>query len=85
MRSTHFLDSELETELKRMPKSKGDAIERLVEHRFIANCLKIGLTMQDLQELEYKDVAKIMICYLEDNNPKKERMATQQDIDKLFK
>lgn len=41
--------------------------------------------MQDLQELEYKDVAKIMVCYLQDNNPKKERMATQKDIDKLFK
>ena len=85
MRLTHFLDKELETALKKMPKSKGNVIETLVEHRFISNCLKIGLKLEDLKELEYKDVAKIMICYLEDNNPKKERMATQKDIDKLFK
>ena len=85
MRSTHFLDKELEEELRKMPKSNSQLKENLIEHRFIANCLKIGLTIKDLQELEYKDVAKIMICYLEDNNPKKEKMATQKDIDKLFK
>lgn len=79
------MDKELETELKKLPSSKAEIVDTLSEHRFIANCLKLGLRMQDLQELEYKDVAKIMVCYLQDNNPKKERMATQQDIDKLFK
>lgn len=44
----------------------------------------MGLTIQDLKELEYKDVAKIMLCYVDqDTNKKKTRKATQSDWDKL--
>lgn len=56
----------------------------LEEYSFIANCLKMGLTLQDLKELEYKDVMKIMLCYTDDPNDKnKTRKATQNDWDKL--
>lgn len=42
----------------------------------------MGLRIDDLKELEYKDVAKIMLCFVEKdkNKPKK---ATQSDWDKL--
>ena len=78
MRLTHFLDKELIEELKTKPNQNGEVL--FEEHNFIANCLKIGLTIQDLKELEYKDVAKIMLCYADDG---KTRKATQSDWDKL--
>ena len=55
----------------------------LEEHYFIATCLKIGLRIEDLERLKYKDVAKIMLCYAENGNSFNNR-ATQKDIDKLL-
>lgn len=44
----------------------------------------MGLTIQDLKELEFKDVAKIMLCYVDHETDKnKTRKATQSDWDKL--
>ena len=59
-----------------------DIEENLEEHRFLATCLKIGLRIEDLKELEYKDVAKMMLCFIEEKDGKK---ATQADIDKLLR
>lgn len=76
------MDDELTQELKKLPKGS-NSIDKLEDYRFIAHCLKIGLRLEDLKELEYKDVAKIMICYIDDNKPK-EKMATQNDIDRFL-
>lgn len=51
------------------------------EHQFIANCLKCGLTMNDLERYQHKDIAKILICYARENS--KKRVATQKDWDRL--
>lgn len=79
MRLTHFSDKELTDALKNQKKQESEAL--FEEHDFIANCLKMGLTIQDLKELEYKDVAKIMLSY--SDNTKKIKKATQSDWDKL--
>ena len=42
----------------------------------------MGFSFQDLKELEYKDIAKIMLCYTDENKNKKKK-ATQGDWDKL--
>ena len=76
------MDQELTQELKKLPKG-AEQPNTLEDHRFIAQCLKIGLRIEDLKELEYKDVAKIMLCYIDDNKPT-ERMATQKDIDRFL-
>lgn len=78
MRLLPFSDNELIEVLKNQ-KEESEAL--FEEHNFIANCLKIGLTIQDLKELEYKDVAKIMLCYSE--NLQQTKRATQSDWDKL--
>lgn len=78
MRSIHFLDSELIEELKKHKSQGGEVL--FEEHNFIADCLKMGLTLNDLKELEYKDVAKIMLCYADRGQTRK---ATQSDWDKL--
>ena len=58
------------------------------EHNFISSCLKIGLTIADLKEMQYVDVMKILICYLENISPQNNngtRKATQQDINKFLR
>lgn len=65
-----------------MPKNNEDEDEALDEHRFIASCLKMGLRIEDLKELEYKDVAKLMLCFVEEQKPKTKK-ATQADWDAL--
>ena len=66
--------------MNKLPKSK-EQDEALEEHKFIASCLQMGLRIDDLKELKYKDVAKIMLCFVD----KKEtsRKATQADWDRL--
>lgn len=54
----------------------------LEEYQFIATCLKMGLRIEDLKQLQYKDVAKIMLCFV-DEKKEQPRKATQSDWDKL--
>lgn len=42
----------------------------------------MGLRLDDLKQLEYKDVAKIMLCFV-DKKENKSRKATQSDWDRL--
>ena len=42
----------------------------------------MGLRIEDLNELEYKDVAKLMLCFVEEQKPKTKK-ATQADWDAL--
>lgn len=72
------MDKELIEELE---KHKGDSEVLFEEHSFIASCLKIGLSLSDLKELEFKDVAKIMLCYAD--TQKTTKRATQADWDRL--
>lgn len=75
------MDDELTQGLKKLPKTNGNPTS-LEEHRFISQSLKIGLTINDLKELEYKDVAKIMLCFIDDDKETNE--ATQEDIDRFL-
>lgn len=82
----HFVDDELIEETQKIPKGKENENEALEEHRFIATCLKIGLKIEDLKHLEYKDVAKIMLCFIDAtnlDNTNRTRKATQSDWDAL--
>lgn len=66
---------------KNKPSEKLDEYE---DWRYLACCLTIGLSLDDLEKLQYKDVAKIMFVLSEDRSNKKERQATQQDINRLL-
>lgn len=77
-----FVDDELIKETEKIVKSNEKQNDTLEEHQFIANCLKIGLKIDDLKELSYKDVAKIMLCFA-DRKEKQTRKATQSDWDRL--
>lgn len=76
-----FVDDELITELNKVNRNDNNQNEALEEHQFIANCLQIGLRIDDLKQMEYKDVAKIMLCFV--GKKKQSRKATQSDWDRL--
>ena len=75
------MDNELIDELSKIP-SKSEKEDSLEEYRFIANCLSIGLRIEDLKQMEHKDVMKILLCF-RDRNKKEKREATQSDWDAL--
>ncbi len=74
--------------MKKIPKNDNVIENSLEEHSFIACCLKMGLRIEDLKQLKYKDVAKIMLCYIDNENiankKNNRKKATQSDIDKLL-
>lgn len=78
----HFVDKELidETTRNNLNNSSNED-DDLGDYRFIANCLQIGLKIEDLKEMKYTDVAKILLCFA--NKKKKLRKATQADWDRL--
>ncbi len=77
----HFVDKELMEEIKGIKINNSEEKDTLEDYRFIANYLQIGLKIEDLREMKYKDVAKILICFAD--RKKKTRKATQADWDKL--
>ena len=79
----HFADDELIQATRKLPKDSNNESEALEEHRFIATCLKMGLRIDDLKQLEYKDVAKLMLCFVENKKKQKTKKATQADWDAL--
>lgn len=77
-----FIDEKVSEELKRINESSGNDTEVLFpEHFFLSACLKIGLTMKDLELLTYIDVMKIFLSST--RQKKKARKATQADWDRL--
>ena len=74
------MDNELLEQLKLLKINNENT--DLAEYRFISACLQMGLTIQDLKELEYVDVAKIMIASIPED--KKYKKATEADWDKLM-
>lgn len=77
-----FIDEKVSKELERINKNSGDDTEVLFpEHFFISACLKMGLTIKDLELLTYVDVMKIFLSST--RREKKIRRATQADWDRL--
>lgn len=78
-----FIDETVSKELENINKSSGDDIEVLFpEHYFLSACLKMGITIKDLENLTYIDVVKIFLSCTSKKKTKT-RKATQADWDKL--
>lgn len=75
------MDNEL-LEQMRLIKDKSSKQEEMAEYSFISSCLQSGFSIQDLKEMEYVDVAKILLCMIPQD--KKYRKATAEDWDKLM-
>lgn len=74
------MDKEL-TEQLQLLKTKSKEVA-FGEHYFITAALQLGLKYDDLKELEYLDVCKMMLCLVPED--KKYRKATAEDWDKLM-
>ena len=55
------MDNELLEQMKLIKSKKDNGQDGMAEHSFISSCLQSGFSIQDLKEMEYVDVAKIMI------------------------
>ncbi len=79
------MDKKVSEELERkFPQNNDDKENVFPEHDFLAMCLKIGLTIQDLKFLTYIDAIKILLSFCEEKiNSDDEREATQEEIDNL--
>lgn len=77
----HFVDEELIEETKKIKRDETTESDGLEDYQFIASCLKMGFRIEDLKQMKYTDVAKIMLCFLD--KKEKPRKATQSDWDKL--
>lgn len=80
-----FIDSNVSKELERINKCSGNDEDVLFpEHHFLSACLKLGLTMKDLEILTYIDVLKIFLSFGTKKEEKsKYKEATQVDWDRL--
>lgn len=79
MRSRNFVDEELIKELEKIESSGGEDI--FPEHSFVASALRIGLNINDLKELTYVDVMKILISYIDKKS--EVQKPTQSQIEML--
>lgn len=84
MRSRNFVDEDVIKEYEKLPDSN-DGYNPFPEHTFIASCLRVGLSLNDLKILSYIDVMKIILSFIDKSENKKNnyKMATQADWDKL--
>lgn len=69
-------------EIQKIPQKENQKENSLEEHQFIANCLSIGLRIEDLKQMEHKEVMKILLCFRDTKN-KGKKEATQADWDAL--
>lgn len=78
-----FVDNELYQKIEKISNNNTDFVEEYPEQEFIASCLRIGLTIRDLEKITYIEAMKVLYSFLE-KDQNKEKKATQADIDKLF-
>lgn len=78
-----FVDNELYEKINKISTSKNDTQE-YPEQEFIASCLRIGLTTEDLKELTYIEAMKVLYSFIEKENKNTIRKATQADWDRLM-
>lgn len=76
------MDDELQEQIKLLKSKNKNKKEDLGEHYFIGACLQIGLRIEDIKDMEYVDIAKIMITMLPEDT--KYRKATAEDWDKIM-
>lgn len=84
----NFYSQEVREELDKIKTSEKNAEEQIIfqEHTFLSQCLRMGLNCNDLTQLSYIDVSKILIVNL--NRAKnlrkpKYKLATTSDWDAL--
>lgn len=82
-----FVDEKVVEELEKRNKDKESKEDLFPEHAFLATCLRVGLSLKDLEYLTYVDVLKIFLSLVEsreNSNEDSVRIANQREIDRLL-
>jgi len=79
-----FVDNELYEKIQNINTNNEELVEEYPEQEFIASCLRVGLTIDDLKEITYIEAMKILYSTIEKKKNKKVRKATQADWDRLM-
>ncbi len=79
-----FVDNELYEKIQNINTDNEELVEEYPEQEFIASCLRVGLTIDDLKEITYIEAMKILYSTIEKKKNKKVRKATQADWDRLM-
>lgn len=81
------MDNQVFEEFKKYKTTNTNNEEGLYpEHEFLISCLRIGLKLDDLKLLSFVDIIKLFISYIgkpEEQKEEGERMATQEEIQKI--
>lgn len=87
MPSLHFYNEEVFKEIEKLQnKEQSNEEDLFEEHQFILDCLEMGLTLDNLKELSYVDVLKMMICRIKKFKKSEKpqiKKASQSDWDAL--
>ena len=85
LQQTAFVDNKLYIKIKSVLGNKPTQKQDYPEYEFIASCLRVGLTINDLDKMTYIEVQKILYSFLEkEKDNVKVRKATQEDWDRLM-
>lgn len=78
------MDKKVFSELEKINGSNNEE-SLFPEHEFITTCLRIGLRIEDLKQLTYVDVLKILISFIGKNDKREDgaRKATTEEIKNL--
>ena len=79
-----FVDNELYEKIQNINTDNEELVEEYPEQEFIASCLRVGLTIDDLKEITYIEAMKILYSTIEKKKNKKVRKATQAEWDRLM-
>lgn len=79
-----FVDDEVSKELEKIGSGNGKK-ELFPEHSFVATCLRVGLSINDLKIFTYIDIMKILLSFIPEKKERDVRMATQSDIDRFLR
>ena len=70
--------------IKSVLENKSTQKQDYPEYEFIASCLRVGLTINDLDKMTYIEAQKILYSFLDKSDSKIIRQATQADIDRFL-
>ncbi len=77
------MDQDVSREFDKLKEPETEQEEIFPEHEFVASCLRVGISISDLEKLTYMDCIKILLTFI-GQNQETTKTATQEDIDKLL-
>ena len=79
-----FVDKKLIEALQTIENNDSSEPVYFPAHTFEATCLRVGISLSDLEKRTYVSIMKVLFSFLKSNKKEETKMATQKDIDKFM-